>query len=160
MLFDIQRRFFSLKCLRNCVYRSECRHRCGQTVNTLVSWPILYLLTHTLTHTYTGWNVVECRPVCVCVFVFPAIVRRRLIPPLVTDRRLSKLPEIIIKGNNSNSHTLLARLSVCLSFCTVLCHPASGTDCLFSYDQKFYVYQVVESIPVDTNCLYHKQKEM
>lgn len=135
MLFDIQRCFFSLKCLRNCVfYRSECRHRCGQTVNTLVSWPILYLLTHTLTHTYTGWNVVECRSVCVCVFVFPAIVRRRLIPPLVTDRRLSKLPEIIIKGNNSNSHTLLARLSVCLSFCTVLCHPASGFDCLFSYD--------------------------
>lgn len=57
-----------------------------------------------------------------CVFVFPAIVRQRLIPPLVSYRRLSRLPELIIKGKNSILHTLSARPHVsqsvmCLSAC-------------------------------------------
>lgn len=72
--------------------------------------PNQYCTTHT--RTLRGglwWNA------CVCVFVFPAIVRRRLIPPLFTDRRLSELPELIIKSNNINSQTLSASLPVCLS---------------------------------------------
>lgn len=55
-----------------------------------------------------------CESVRACVFVFPAIVGRRLIPPLATDRQLSKFPELIIKSNNSISHTLSACMCVCL----------------------------------------------
>lgn len=124
-------RFASLQKLQNCSilwgnYTHKIHHL---TPNSTLN---LYC-----THTHIHRTVVECRAVCVCVFVFPAIVRRRLIPPLFTDRRLSKLPELIIKSNNINSQTLSASLSVCLS---VLYLPAHlPVVCLFIYTKPSHI---------------------
>ena len=56
--------------------------------------------------------------------VFPAIVKMRLIPPLFTDKRLSKLPELIIKSRGSGGLALSANRSVCAAVCLFTVKPS------------------------------------
>lgn len=88
-------------------------------------------------HTHSHWGG-ECggmsSPACACVCVFPAIVRRRLIPPLYSDRQLSRLPELIIKRCNSQS--LKPCLSVCPSACQLPSQPAFLSVCLPAWSKN------------------------